>query len=274
MILFYSSSALHIAVLIFAVLSCIFDAYRVVPYTPLYPKQSSDISEKNQGKSLRILSSNVLDTNFEFHKILKLILFKEPDIILLLEADENWVRSLVKLNEIYKYQVLRPRSNGYGMLLYSKVEMTDVNVEYLSDNEVPSIFFDIKLNEQQIHMIALHPRPPGLKESTSKQRDNELKQTEKWINNNQSKPTVVFGDFNDVAWSHTSREFLRGADLLDPRRGRGFYNTFPVSPKLFFFRYPLDHVFHSKEFGVHHIERSDDIGSDHFPMFIELGLLN
>jgi len=35
-------------------------------------------------------------------------------------------------------------------------------------------------------------------------------------------------------------------------------------------RWPLDHFFHSAHFRVVRIKRLTDIGSDHFPMFIEL----
>ncbi len=58
------------------------------------------------------------------------------------------------------------------------------------------------------------------------------------------------------------------AGLLDPRAGRGLYNSYNANNPLF--RYPLDHVFHSKHFKLVRIQRLPDIGSDHFPILIEL----
>jgi endonuclease/exonuclease/phosphatase (EEP) superfamily protein YafD len=81
-------------------------------------------------------------------------------------------------------------------------------------------------------------------------------------------PVIVAGDLNDVAWSHTTRLFQRISRTLDPRVGRGMFNTFHVRWPLL--RFPLDHVFHSDHFKLIRLERKQDIGSDHFPIFVRL----
>jgi hypothetical protein len=50
--------------------------------------------------------------------------------------------------------------------------------------------------------------------------------------------------------------------------GRGFFNSFNANNP--FFRYPLDHVFHSNDFKLIDLRRLEHVGSDHFPMFAEL----
>lgn len=81
-------------------------------------------------------------------------------------------------------------------------------------------------------------------------------------------PTIVAGDMNDVGWSITSKLFRKYSGLVDPREGRGLFNTYSVFVPLL--RYPLDHVFYSREFGLITLEKLEDIGSDHFPLLIGL----
>ena len=83
-------------------------------------------------------------------------------------------------------------------------------------------------------------------------------------------PTLIAGDLNDVVWSHV--DALTGTQnlLYDVRVGRGFYNSY--NAENIFMRWPLDHVFVTKEFRLKKLERLSKIGSDHFPIYVELVL--
>ncbi len=77
-------------------------------------------------------------------------------------------------------------------------------------------------------------------------------------------PLIAAGDFNDVAWSDTSRTFKHVGEYLDPRIGRGFYASFDADKP--YLRFPIDQFFVTPDVAVVSIERLGYIGSDHFPM--------
>ena len=141
---------------------------------------------------------------------------------------------------------------------------------HLVDDKIPSVETTISLNRGQIKLFVVHPEPPSPTEKErSTERDVELIRLARKVQT-EKQPVIVSGDLNDVAWSHTTRLFQRISGLLDPRIGRGFYNTFHAKYPLF--RWPLDHFFLSQHFFVQQLKRLSGIGSDHLPIYISLSL--
>jgi endonuclease/exonuclease/phosphatase (EEP) superfamily protein YafD len=168
--------------------------------------------------------------------------------------------------------VRQVQENYYGLMLLSRLRLIDPKVEFLVQDDIPSVHTEVELQGgKRFTLHGLHPRPPEpLRDQDATPRDAELVIVGRAIGETHDRPTVVAGDLNDVAWSETSRLFLRLSGLLDPRVGRGLYNSFDANNPLF--RYPLDHVFHSNHFRLIELRRLPKIGSDHFPMLIELSL--
>jgi endonuclease/exonuclease/phosphatase (EEP) superfamily protein YafD len=159
-----------------------------------------------------------------------------------------------------------PLENEYGIALYSQLEVPRAEVRAMVKEWIPSIDADIVLrNGHKVRLFAVHPNPPRPGEDTTK-RDAELVLVGREVS--QDETTVVVGDLNDVGWSRTTNLFQEVSGLLDPRRGRGFYATFNANSRIW--RYPLDYVFHSDDFRVAELEVLPYIGSDHFPLWIQL----
>lgn len=261
--IWYTNNYMDVIVLIILIIAAILDIYRIFPYTPFAKIESV---YKEDGIKIRIMTSNVRTQNKNYNQLLSLISEVKPDVLFLVETDKIWQDQLEKLQETYPFTIFRPQDNTYGMLLYSKLKLSETEIKFMIDDNVPSIHARVHFNEELSFKLAgIHPRPPRPKEGDSDQRDGELMKVAKIAKSEEH--FIVLGDFNDVAWSHTTRLFKKVSGLLDPRVGRGFFNTFPVwlSPM----RVPLDHMFHSRSFFFHSLSRLRDIGSDHFPILAE-----
>jgi len=262
-------SRLRAALLSMLLLSIGYQAYRIFPYTPLSGVQVKSASEDGNGVVIRLVTANVLMHNRRAEKYLQILKEAKPDIILTTEADQWWADQMNTLDPSYPYKVKYPLSNTYGMILQSRFSLIEPSVQFLIEPMVPSIYSGIRLPGGHVfHFIGLHPRPPGPTENKdTTERDAELIVTGNFVERSKL-PVVVLGDLNDVAWSHTTTLFQKISGLLDPRIGRGMFNTYHAD--YFFIRFPLDHIFHSAHFEVIEMRRLAHIGSDHFPFYTAL----
>ncbi|MGI6457428.1 MAG: endonuclease/exonuclease/phosphatase family protein [bacterium] len=254
-------------VLSLLVCAFLFQCYRIYPYTPLHHMQSlvSERDEPERKFSLIVANIEMGNRNAEIFK--QLIRESDPDFIFAAETDAWWTNQLSFLEDEYPHKVLQPQDNFYGFNFYSRLPLKDTTVQYYVMDDIPSLHTLIQLrNGDWIEFFGLHPRPPEVY-SSSVQRDAELVVVARKIRHKEH-PIVVAGDLNDVAWSYTTRLFQEISGMLDPRVGRGFYNTFDA--RRWYLRYPLDHVFHTRDFRLVELRILPFIGSDHFPVFVRL----
>lgn len=268
-IVFDFSKVIHFIAVALLLVSLIYQVEKIYPYTWFAKKEVMKFEDGDPTDNISILVSNVLTPNEDYHKLLEIVNRRQPDILLTLESDEKWEKALKGLEEEYKYCIKVPQDNLYGMHLYSKLKLEETEIRYLVKDDIPSIHGVVRLEDNsRIRIHCMHPRPPSPSEAdTSTNRDAELLMLGRDVRE-QDDSVLVFGDLNDVAWSRTTRLFQQMSGLMDPRIGRGFFNTFHADYR--FFRWPLDHVFHSNDFTLVDIAREKHIGSDHFPMYIKL----
>jgi endonuclease/exonuclease/phosphatase (EEP) superfamily protein YafD len=266
---FGKSSGYEIFLILLIAANAAYLIYQIYPFTFFAKKVMLKHSKPDKPNQISIISSNVYQHNKNSSGCMEIIAKHDPDIVLLLETDAFWNKGTEKLKERYPHHVLVPLENTYGMLFYSKFELIDPQVRYLVDEEIPSIRTKVALRSGEIiQLFCLHPTPPVPGENLySTERDKELLLVAKEVKDNPF-PSIVVGDLNDVAWSYTTNLFTKISGMLDPRIGRGFYNTFHA--KYPFLRFPLDHVFCSTDFKLVKMLRLENFSSDHFPIYISL----
>lgn len=242
--------------------------WRIYPYSPFAPTEVA-MTTLEQASCVKAISFNVLQTNRDYARTLAMLEREDPDILLLLETDKAWGDALAPVLDRYPHRHDALLDNLYGLIMVSRLEVQDGEVRYLVDDGTPSVFAKMKTPDgTPFQYIGLHPRPPAPGEDTE-ERDAEIAIAAR-IAAKSKLPVLAMGDFNDVAWSRTSRMFKRIGGYLDPRIGRGLYATFPA--KLPMVRWPLDHLFISPEFTVGDMRVLEELGSDHLPVSATLCL--
>ena len=239
-------------------------------YFPGGPKEvlSSSAAPPNAATCISLLTINVFQKAREAGALINIIFEADPDVVFAVETDEWWCSLLTDaLRSRYPYTLIYPLSNGYGLALFSRLELVEPTIRFLIDEAIPSIKTGIRLRSGSvIDLYGMHPQPPAPHQDSA-ERDSELLRVAKEVGASK-RPSIVLGDLNDVAWSRTTSDFKEAGGLLDPRRGRGFFNTFPAAvPGL---RYPLDYIFHSPHFAVGDMRVLPRCQSDHLPLIAKL----
>jgi endonuclease/exonuclease/phosphatase (EEP) superfamily protein YafD len=247
--------------------SLIWQLWRIHPYTRLAGLQVRSASHHDPAQTVGILIANVLQTNRDPAALLERVAAADPDVVLAVETDTWWDAQLSALSGQYPFVVRNPLDNTYGMLLFSRLALSGVKVQFRVNPGVPSIAVRLHLRSgEMVDLHCLHPEPPRVGRDVD-ERDAELLIVGREAAAS-TRAVIVCGDLNDVAWSHSTRLFQRVSGLLDPRVGRGLYSTFHAG--YWFARWPLDHVFHDAAFTLRHLQVLDAIGSDHFPIYVQL----
>ncbi len=243
----------------------------IAPYTLLWPKHLADTDDSD----FTLLVANVDVRNTTPEAAAKALADIEADAILLIEIDSDWARTLALVRSHFAYHIEEIKPDGLGMALWSNIPLENSDIRYIVSDERPSVHADLVLSPtKRARFIGLHQVPPGLPTDDgngrydSRIRDAELITVAEHVGENTDLKWIIAGDFNDVAWSHTTRLFTRLSGLEDPRIGRGMLNTYHADRPLL--RYPLDHLFVSPSFEIANLQRVRIPGSDHFAMLVSL----
>lgn len=239
-------------------------------YTGLWTPQSISVGKSMESyQTVRIVTANVKMSNRAYDRLVRVIEREDPDIAIFLEVDKAWTRALAKLKGRLPFVIEQPQDNSFGLLVLSRLRLRETRLRFRVLPGVPSIMTAVLFPDgQRFRLHIVHPEPP-VPHIDTLGRDAELILTAHDVLEDDL-PAIVTGDMNDVAWSHTTRRFQRISGLLDPRVGRGFFNSFHADHV--WARWPLDHLFHDPRFRLVRLERLEHVGSDHFPMLFEVAL--
>jgi endonuclease/exonuclease/phosphatase (EEP) superfamily protein YafD len=218
---------------------------------------------------LRLMSFNLLSQNESYGDVAGYIAANEPDVVFLHEASRPWEEAMEGSGLGYVVTRTRDDDHIFGTLVLTRIEAVVEGFGF-TEREPRAVEVIATLPDgPTVSILGIHPLSPTT-EGTAALRDAQLSFAGRWAAD-VSGPTVVAGDFNAGPWSHGFRELADDGDLRDSQRGFGLQPSFPAgsSPAI---RVAIDHVLVSEEVAVVDRTLGPALGSDHFPVMVDLAI--
>ncbi|MEW5821371.1 MAG: endonuclease/exonuclease/phosphatase family protein, partial [Cyanobacteriota bacterium] len=82
--------------------------------------------------NISIMLANILTSNNKYRLVLDLINRESPDIVAIQEVDNIWTDQLSLLKKTYPYYFEHPRTDNFGLSVYSKLPLRNINLNHYS----------------------------------------------------------------------------------------------------------------------------------------------
>lgn len=243
---------------VLAFLIIVLNVSTMMPF--IFTPSSKGILDEN---STTVLSANVLSSNKNYGFLNPFLTHDAPDVILLLEFNEHWRQHVSYLDDSYPHQILAPRTDNFGIALYSKTPLSGA-VEIYESNGLSFPYIVAKLTQKEITLIGLHP-PPPIDAMHATMRNENLKLISNITGNTPADNFIVVGDYNDTLWSAHMRQFLTSSGLKPT--SNGLKATWPRFLSVFGIQ--IDHAF-IKNIDNYAFHVLPPIGSDHAPILLKV----
>lgn len=233
---------------------------------PYYLTPKDDAKQPLIG-TVKILHINVLKVNQQYPLVIEQIKKYDPDILELAEYSQKWQDAL-KASGVLKayphYHVEAWGDNGF----YSKRPFTNFKTVWANKSLDATLSMNFKIGDRPVTLVVAHPRPPA---SPTWLRRQTI-QIDQWTKDfkNLNPDMILVGDMNMTPWSANFQKLIKQTGLRDSQLGFGLQPSWPMTLPIL--AIPIDHVLVSPNFVVLKRETGNLTGSDHLPVFVELGL--
>ena len=222
-------------------------------------------AEPKSPERLRILMANVLYDNRMYDDFVHLIRTERPDVIGLVEFTPFWRSALSAVREEYPYRVEAPAGASGLALWFKKPPLFVDEPERLAPEYYPFLYVTFEFAGRPRHLWLAHPKSP-LSPRRSLMGNPELAALAERVGSVRGS-RIVIGDLNTTEGSPHFSDFLRVSALRDGRLGFGRQPSWPTE---FPYRIPIDHSLVSEDLAVVDRRLGHKIGSDHFPLIVDL----
>lgn len=218
--------------------------------------------------SVRVLKVNLQVTNSAYDKVKNLIQSASPDILILEEYDKVWREKLDGALDDYPYLTISSWKNGWGIGLYSRMQMENAEARLIKTSPIPFVTAKIIVEGKPVTLIGSHLQDPltSVRTNVRNIQLSGLAQVVKKVQN----PVMLLGDLNISPWSPHFKDFIEESGLSESRKETGLRLTWPTN--FFPLKTSIDHCLTSAGVLIHSVTLGADIGSDHYPLIIDFSV--
>ena len=256
-----------------SLLLCIPNALALAPY--VLPGSESG---KSDSPHLRICQVNVNYANQGHGRVIDYIKRCNPDVILLEEMTEGWAEAIEDAFPEYRHINKVARPDPYGIGTFSRLPVTRKDVEWYGELGYPALISWIRWNGMDIKLTNVHLLT-GVNARLLAGQTRQFAELTRDAHFSRE-PQIVAGDFNSPIWSTLIQKLLAAANLHNSANGFGWQPTWPqdkfatamlgIPMPDEVLRVPIDHCLISDQLRVTAFSVGRDVGSDHYPLCIEI----
>jgi endonuclease/exonuclease/phosphatase (EEP) superfamily protein YafD len=219
-------------------------------------------------KTLKLLQINVHVGNRQHGRLITYLNQVDPDVLALAEINGKWMAELKGFLKTYPYQIVEARDGVFGIGVFSRIPIRKSKIVYFGPAKVPMVSARLESGSASVNLLFVHLYPPVSKQ-TFDLRNRQLDHIVQ-MRPSLEDPFILIGDLNTTPWSYYFQRFVQGMNVRDTQRDFGLQTSWPSTKP--WLRIPIDHCLVSP--GVLVLERrvDPDVGSDHFPVYVELGV--
>jgi len=244
-----------------------FMAMAIINGLVVLPLYAGNPAQAAAGDDLTIVSFNVDQRSSIRATTNTWIELVEPDIVVLVNANDDWVRTgAPPLSYQYVNDLPLDRTFGISVLAREDLDSEIIRVTQIRDMVVR---VEASIADEPIAVYAVQSRTSS-NQGDADLRDKYFEEVALMVRRD-SVPAVVVGDFQSGPWSHTFRKLQSDADLVDSLEGYGIQTTYPAD-RWAFLRLPFDNLLHSEELTTVDRYLGPTFGVKHRPIVVKLAL--
>ncbi len=218
--------------------------------------------------ALRVVVANLEVGNKDFAAVHRLVAEEHPDLFGVTELTVDMAKHLGEGLPGFRSRLLEPRTDAYGIGLYSRLPLLSARVFHFPSDGPPTVVARLLVEGKPVTVVITHVHTPFAGSIHARHLDALASA----VRSQFGRRVVVCGDFNTPPWSGPLRDFASDARLRDVY-GNAAWAGYSWPTWASILRVPLDNCFVGSGIAVAGHRDGPNVGSDHRPLAVDIAVV-